>query len=74
MSLRLLLLCRILDTMKLLVVTVAALLLVSGCAAQNNFTRVDSGIPHTAAATAQSKQLNVSGNGGASHRESSSDP
>lgn len=56
--------CRTLGTMKLLVVSVAALLLVSGCAAQNNFTRVDSGIPHTAAATAQSKQLTVTGNGG----------
>jgi uncharacterized protein YceK len=50
--------------MKLAVVTVAALLLVSGCAAQNNFTRTDSGIPHSADATAQSKQLTVAANGG----------
>lgn len=53
--------------MKFLVATVAALLLVSSCAAQNNFTRTNSGIPHSADATAQSKQLTVAANGGVVH-------
>jgi hypothetical protein len=50
--------------MKLVLLSAAALLLVSGCCAQNNFTRTDSGIPHTVDATAQSKQITVAANGG----------
>lgn len=47
-----------------LLIAAAALLLVSGTAAQNNFTRVDSGLAHTADATARSKQIVVTKNGG----------
>lgn len=46
-----------------LTVVAAALLLLSGCAAQNNLTRASSGLG-SADATAQSQQIIVPGNGG----------